>query len=296
MQNKELRDGNVYLSVFSDDHYAQCLLEVVHQLKDKTICFVTLNKSAASLQHTFLQHNLSLRNVFFIDTVSRSLGQSKDQDNVLYVSSPGSFTELSLAISEVMRTGAFDAVVFDSLSTLTIYDQHGKAAQQFVSSIIQKTKTGGQLGIFTCLQADLNSQLVQKSCMFVDEVVHVQQFRPEIGQRMQHHSAVVTALLGVAAVGMLSTVFTLSAQSPTGFVVGAFDVVQPQNLLLAGLVFVGSVSMGALAYVLHKKGQFNPVLLNKFQKMARTKYNSDRLKMIFRSKVQGWLDKYLPEK
>src|SRR3989344_4960385 len=180
MQNKELRDGNVYLSVFSDDHYAQCLLEVVHQLKDKTICFVTLNKSAASLQHTFLQHNLSLRNVFFIDTVSRSLGQSKDQDNVLYVSSPGSFTELSLAISEVMRTGAFDAVVFDSLSTLTIYDQHGKAAQQFVSSIIQKTKTGGQLGIFTCLQADLNSQLVQKSCMFVDEVVHFQHNRPRV--------------------------------------------------------------------------------------------------------------------
>jgi len=225
MKKESMQDGNIYLSVLSDDHYAQCLLEVVHQLQHKAVCFVTLNKTAASLQHTFAMNGIRPKDVFFIDTVSRAVGQAKEQDNVLYVSSPSSFTELSLAISEAMRTGVFDTIVFDSLSTLTIYDPRGKAAEQFVSSIIQKTKTGGKLGVFTCLQADLGSQLVQKSCMYVDEVVHVQQFRPEIGQRMQHYSTIVGALVGVAALSFASSLFSLSAQSPTGFVVGALDAV-----------------------------------------------------------------------
>lgn len=288
----DMKDGNIYLSVLSDDHYAQCLLEVVHQLQHKTVCFVTLNKTAASLQHTFAMNNISPKDVFFIDTVSRAIGHTTEMDNVLYVSSPSSFTELSLAISEALRTGVFDTIVFDSLSTLSIYDPRGKAAEQFVSSIIQKTKTGGKLGVFTCLQADLSTQLVQKSCMYVDEVVHVQQFRPEIGQRMQHYSTVVGALLGVAVLSMLSSVFTLSAQSPTGFVVGAFDTVPKQHLFLAAVVLVGSVSMGALAYLLHKKGQFNPIILERLDRLARTKYNPVRLKRMFRQKLDNWIEKY----
>ena len=283
MAKRRFKPNTIYLSVLANDHYTESLLEVVRTLQDKTICFVTLNKPAFELEHSFRIHHVLPRNIFFVDTVTNSMGRKEDKQNVLYVSSPGAFTELSIAINEVLRSDKFDCIVFDSLSTLSIYDSGG-GAEQFASSIIQKTRVGGTLGVFTCLQGDLSNTLIQKSCMYVDEVVHFDDVHPALRQHASHMRTVVTVIGGVALLGVISSLYGMT--SPTGAVFGV-DALPLPPFILSLIVLVGSIGLGVFGYYVHSKVQVRPITAALAP--ARVRKNAEQLKIKFRKRIQDWL-------
>ncbi|HLC19391.1 MAG TPA: hypothetical protein VJK72_00605 [Candidatus Nanoarchaeia archaeon] len=281
MSKRMFKPSTIYLSVLANDHYTESLLEVVRVLQNKTTCFVTLNKPAFELEHSFRIHHVLPRNIFFVDTVTSGMGRKEDMKNVLYVSSPRAFTELSIAISEILRSGKFDCIVFDSLSTLSIYDAQG--AEQLVSSLIQKTRAGRTLGVFTCLQGDMSNDLIQKSCMYVDEVVHFDDVHPILQQHASHVRTVVTVIGGIALLGIISSFYGLS--SPTGAVFGV-DALPLPSFVLSLLVLVGSIGIGVFGYYVHRKVQIQPRLV---MASARVKKNAEQLRSKFRKRIQDWL-------
>ena len=276
---------------FSAILYAQCLLEVVHQVKGNKVCFVTLNKPADTLEHEFLVNNVTPKHIFFIDTVSRGIGKARERENVLYVSSPGSFTELSLAIAEVVRTGAFDCIIFDSISTLSIFDTHGNAAERFVSSTIQKTKSLGKMGVFTCLASDMNSQIVQRSCMYVDKVVNISSFRQSIEEKKLHRLMIVGSFAGLALLGFVSS-FVSVVQMPSGFVVASGDMSASWQEMLAVGAALAALVVGMFGYFIHHHSQLQPVVDMKLKRIEPERVHAQDLRKSFRAKIKRWVEKH----
>ena len=82
MSKRRFKPNTIYLSVLANDHYTESLLEVVRVLQNKTTCFVTLNKPAFELEHSFRIHHVLPRNIFFVDTVTLGMGRKEDMKNV----------------------------------------------------------------------------------------------------------------------------------------------------------------------------------------------------------------------
>jgi archaellum biogenesis ATPase FlaH len=169
---KELDVNDIFLMVLHKDTYSESLLEIIELLKGKRICYVTLNKTAESIHKALLSNKIPVENVFFIDAVSEGINADHDQDNIVTVSSPAALTELSIAISEAIKSKYFDVFVFDSLSTLNVYDKH-EAVEIFTFEIMNRIKAEAENGIFTCLEADLNTELVKNCFMHVDKVLRL---------------------------------------------------------------------------------------------------------------------------
>ena len=169
---KELDVNDIFLMVLHKDTYAESLIEIIHLLKGKKVCYITLNKTAESIHKTLQSNKINTKNVFFIDAVSEGINVDHDQDYIVTVSSPAALTELSIAISEAIKSKYFDVFVFDSLSTLNIYDKH-EAVEIFTFEIMNRIKSEAENGIFTCLEADLNSELIKNCFMHIDKVLRL---------------------------------------------------------------------------------------------------------------------------
>ena len=174
--DRELSLNPIVISVLPGISYASSLARIMRRLYSKRICYVTLNKTACALQSFFDSHGVRTNKIFYIDSVSEGIGCMSDQNNAIFVSSPAALTELSIAISETLKSGYFGVVVFDSLSTLTIYDFHKGTAERFVSHFINDLKARTTNGVLTCLEKDMDSNLIRSSCLFVDDVFKISDF------------------------------------------------------------------------------------------------------------------------
>ena len=288
---KELVDNDIILSIFAKSYYNESIYEVLSELKGKKICYVSLNKTAENLENTFKFHRLPTNKMFFIDTVSRGIGKNSERSNTLYVSSPAALTELSIAITESLRLGKFDVVLFDSLSTLNIYRMENSAAQRFTSSVINKIKSSKKQGIFTCLEEDTNSDLIKNSFMYVDKVLYPSMFFHSLKSRNKKNlvavSSVTAVLLAFIAIlgfnGMLK-------QELTGFSVAENIPADPNFLLLLSGVF-GFAMVIFVGAVLYKRYSLRLISDEELEQMPVAKGTVAALKKNIKNKVFGWLSK-----
>ncbi len=121
-----------------------------------------------SLQKAKIPQNKFL----FVDSITKSANpKAEDAANCMYCSSASALTELSLTIDKVIQTGKFDALLFDSLSTMLIYNKPGVVCK-FVHNIINKIKAKKITAVFTALEGDTESDVLKNLGLFVDKVIH----------------------------------------------------------------------------------------------------------------------------
>ena len=283
-------NGNTYLSVLSNDHYDNNLFKVLKKLKGRKVCFVTLNKSAEVLENSLKSIGISSKDVLFIDAVSKSLGKNVNRENVLFLSSPMALTELSLAINEVSKTKKFDSIFFDSLSTLSIYDIKERTAQRFIASIIDKTKDENQMGVFTCLENDFKSPLIQKSCMYMDKVIPVAKYHRESYTKKKRMYA---TLMSLAVVSSFSSLLLFGEASGNSALSAAAitNVPAGSGFVLPSLLFALALVMLLLVYMSHRTMDLAVVSNKTLKKMKVSKENETTLKNRFRKKIKSWLSK-----
>lgn len=139
---KALQEKNIIWAPLSIPSQIIFLLQPFYGQK---VCYVTLNKPAGRLQQAFFFHHLP--DVFFIDAVSRSLGEAQEQENVLYLSSPMALNELESAVQEVLASPEIDVVIFDAISMFFIYHQEC-AAEQTILRLLQSARKQQKKVIF----------------------------------------------------------------------------------------------------------------------------------------------------
>ncbi|MFH1275812.1 MAG: hypothetical protein ABIH82_01765 [Candidatus Woesearchaeota archaeon] len=284
---KELQRNNIFLSVFDKSYYNESIYEVLKQLDEKRVCYVSLNKTALDLQHGFKFHRINTNKVFFIDAVSKGMNFNKNnQDNTLFISSPGAFNEIGIAVTEALNSGVFDVLVFDSLSTLKIYEK-GKGSERFTSFLINKVKSKGKSGIFTCLEEDLDSQLIQNSCLSVDKVLKFNYLYNSLRKRKLHLAA--SSIVALSALFSLSFINTNTGSQVTGLVVNSSQITSIGFSIFQGIFSLSLITIVGL--VVYKKILHKPLDHNDLTNIKPSNASPTDLRKKFRNKIDNWFNK-----
>ena len=168
---KELGSSQTVMLVMPGTEYNETVVDTMKQLSG-SICYVTANKTFDSLKELFVKSKVDVKDVVFIDAISKSLKKVPDQgEGVYYVSSPGALTELSLVVDKFLRHD-FDYLVFDSVTNLVTYQKVDMCAK-FLTSLmekIKKTKTKTK-AVFYAIGSVKKDPIIDKVAMYVDKVV-----------------------------------------------------------------------------------------------------------------------------
>ncbi|MAG08182.1 hypothetical protein CMO89_01810 [Candidatus Woesearchaeota archaeon] len=291
--NKELESNPVILSIFSSSYYNESIGELMKNIQTKRVCYVTLNKTTNSLMKKFKSEGIKTDKVFFIDAVTSYITPNQTYDNSIMVSSPSALTEISIAISEALRSEAFDVIVFDSLSTLNVYSSVLKRAGKFTFYIINKIKSQKNKGIFTCIEEDEKTDLIKESFMFVDKVIR---FRNE---SREHQSTMLAYTFAILLLGLSSLL--IIKPNITGMVIGDNMVPASANsfllpffvgmFLLAGIIIYKKMRFSKQEEVFVPEGSAYRKKLSKKKPSFKKETGSVKLRKSFRNKIYNWFKK-----
>jgi KaiC/GvpD/RAD55 family RecA-like ATPase len=157
------------LLIMSSVEYNDVLVDVVRQLSGN-ICYVTTNKTFDSLKEVFEKSKVDIKNIVFIDAISKTMKKVPDQaESVYYVSSPGALTELSLVLGKFLRH-EFDYLVFDSITNLLVY-QKSQMASKFMTSLINKIKKTKTKAVFYGIKGESNLSIIEHTGTVVDKAI-----------------------------------------------------------------------------------------------------------------------------
>lgn len=167
----ELLQNQTTLMIIPSEKYNELISKVPKQLSGKKICYITLNKTYNALKETLEKEDDEiLKNIVFIDAITKSIGKAENTDDCYFVSSPQALTELSVVIYEFLKY-KFDYIIFDSLTTLLIYQKSEEPVIKFISNIANKIKTSGSKGIFYVLKTDEHKLMIQEASMIIDNTM-----------------------------------------------------------------------------------------------------------------------------
>ncbi len=150
--------------------YNDVIKYVLKQLPVERICYVTLNKSYSSLRQLFEKEHIELKNIVFIDAITCSIYEPEQTDDCYFIGSPQALTELSIVITEFLKHD-LNYIIFDSLTTLLVYQKTEDPVIRFVSNIVNKIKTSGCKGIFYALNIEKHNMLILESSMIMDKII-----------------------------------------------------------------------------------------------------------------------------
>lgn len=166
--------NGIYLLVSKPENYSQdkinLLLHLTKKLNCKGVC-VLLNSSYAVVTGQLKNKGVDVSTLFFIDCT----GQKVDKagiSNCIFVQSPGSLTELSLAVTTVLNSGKikWDFVVVDSINTFLVHNAL-QMCQRFLQFLMGKLRAYGVNGNFFVFEEVNAKPLINVVSTFVDETL-----------------------------------------------------------------------------------------------------------------------------
>jgi KaiC/GvpD/RAD55 family RecA-like ATPase len=167
---EELDMNQIILLLMPSAEYSEVTVDTIKQLSNKRVCYVTLNKTHDSLKEQFKKQGADVKNIFFIDCISKTFkSTTAKEEDTTFVSSPGALTELSIAISNKLKEG-FDYLIFDSLTNLLIYEKKAPVAK-FVSGIVNKVKASNTKAVLYALKVKEQSAVIEEAGIFVDKII-----------------------------------------------------------------------------------------------------------------------------
>lgn len=170
---KKIGNNQMMVFLIPKIKYAEVLnslTSVSVNMYDST-CYVSLNKPYDVITGIFERNKINTKSMYFIDAVTVGFDKPKVK-NVYFVTSPKALTEIDIEMNKVIKKNKIKSVVFDSLSTLLVYDQPSDVIK-FSHSVISKLRSGNVIGFFIMLKEDIESELMKDLSMFVDKVVEL---------------------------------------------------------------------------------------------------------------------------
>jgi hypothetical protein len=170
---EDIKDKQIVLIVFPKAKYMSNLMEVIKaaDATSKKLCYVSLNKPYTSVIDTLKKNNLNPNKYFFIDVLTSTVKTPQPADNCEFVQSPSALTDISLAFTRAVQEKGCDNVLFDAISTLTIYQDIGEIIK-FTQNMMTKARVNNVKSVYIALKED-SAELVKDLTMFVDGVVEL---------------------------------------------------------------------------------------------------------------------------
>ena len=180
-QPSGLKDNQIVVLIIPDNDYVKSIISLTKELNDggSKICYITLNRPYRSIHALFEKNGMDMSKFFFIDAITKTAEMAETTENCEFVSSPSALTELSLSISNILEREKFDYMIFDSLSTLLVYESE-TVITKFVHFLIAKVRVIGCNALFTCLKQDTGSILIRDINMFADKILDMEKLNLDL--------------------------------------------------------------------------------------------------------------------
>jgi len=157
--DKIFEGGDIVLMVLGSESYGEKSVEIAAGLSQKSVCYVTLNKTYESMKDAFGKHKAKMENVVFIDGITKTIRSlpNNETDGCYYATSPAALTEISILVSKCLHH-KFEYLVFDSLSNILIYQDKAPLAR-FVSNLANQARANKARAIFYVLESERGEEV-----------------------------------------------------------------------------------------------------------------------------------------
>ena len=173
---KELVDSQAAILLLPNSEYDDVIVEMIKQLSGKKICYVTLNKTYSALKELLKSNNVDVKNIIFIDGITRNVKNPADMDDCHFVDSPVTVAELSKNLSILLKRD-FDYLVFDSLTNLFAY-QGESSVEYFIQTLVNILEERGCRGLFFALKRSKSNNYNQLSEIIQSDIFRQKENRP----------------------------------------------------------------------------------------------------------------------
>ncbi len=172
---EELESNRTVLFQMTGKKYNDVVINTVKELSDEPICYVTINKTYEALKENFEEAGIDTDNIIFLDAISGTIKDvPEDKEHIRFVKSPSSFTDLSLAISDLLKKET-KYLIFDSITNLLTY-RSKETVEKFLSNTINKIRGSNTGAVFYALRTSEQEELINKTSMFVDKALDTEDF------------------------------------------------------------------------------------------------------------------------
>lgn len=165
------------LLVVSPEVYSETMVETVSFLtkaKKMSGVYLTINKISSKCIEDFKKAKIETKNIYFIDAISKMANSGvSDTENIKYVQSPNSLTELSIAATTVLQKEKDKRVfVFDSISTLLAYNKP-EVVSRFMHVFSSKISMSKTSAVFVAIKGETDSSVQSTVGQFVDKTINI---------------------------------------------------------------------------------------------------------------------------
>ncbi len=172
---KELPQNSIALILVSTDAYAQTnirILDIFVNKRKMPGIYITVNKPYKTIVPYLEQKGINTKKLFFIDLITSEISEATEKiDNCLFMESPKSLTDLSIALSEAVKSMPGDKFIFlDTLSTLLVYNQL-TTVTKFAHFLTSKMRQWDINGLLVSMEKETDPNLQAQLAQFCDKVI-----------------------------------------------------------------------------------------------------------------------------
>jgi KaiC/GvpD/RAD55 family RecA-like ATPase len=181
---REIEKSHFLLLLLDEEMYLDKIAEIAKSIgKGKRICYVCLSKSYKDVYDDLKKRRIDVKRFYFIDALSSHYKRMKSTENCKFLSSPTNLMEIRFAISKAIEEKGCETVVFDTISTMLIYQETSKIVRfthEFLSEERERSKILYLVLKHESIPTEDNERLVKDLGMFADKMINLKAKKGDI--------------------------------------------------------------------------------------------------------------------
>jgi archaellum biogenesis ATPase FlaH len=122
---REISENKFVLVLLTEKQYENKLADIVRNVEKKhtKICYVCLSKPYTDVIDYLKDIGLDINKFFFIDVLTSHYKKPKEVDNCIFIEEPTKLIAIEVAINKAVTEKNCSIIVFDTISSLLMYEQ-----------------------------------------------------------------------------------------------------------------------------------------------------------------------------
>ncbi|MCK5281901.1 MAG: hypothetical protein KAK00_00695 [Nanoarchaeota archaeon] len=174
---EEIVKNQFLLILLHEEEYLKQLEEIVKSLEktNKKICYVCLSKPYTDILEMLKDKEINTDKFFFIDVLSSHYKAPAPANNCIFVPAPTALEYIKVAIAKAVNEMDCGAVIFDTISTLLIYEECSSIVR-FTHELSLEKNQENVKKLFIVLKDGTipkvdNEELLKDLSMFADKTI-----------------------------------------------------------------------------------------------------------------------------
>ncbi len=139
--------------------------------------YITVNRPYKSMVRLLKRSNISVRNLFFIDCITKEMEEKSaiKSTDCYFVGSPSNLTEIAIALDPIFKEGKHKFIFLDSLDTLAVYNPI-ESVIKFAHFLTSKVRLHDLSGVLLAVHENSDPRLMKELAQFCDKVIDLRTF------------------------------------------------------------------------------------------------------------------------